>query len=530
MALPISFITTYCFSLPEYLAVPFFYVAPPMLALRLLPLTFSFISLFLLYYIIRHFFDWRIALATSFLTTIDSCFSFDSLAGIWTTEPIINALFFSGVAFFIAYRNKGRPFLLYLSMFMCGLGFSVKLTMLWRVLAVAVAWGVYTGRILPPRMRLARSDCLRAIFLGAAFATGALLMIWFNFTNNFPTIREMARAASSNQYVWGNIIVNNFDFTTHLKLRLCQYGASIASLTGEGQNGVTLNFLGSLATAQIGWAGTARLVIFLVSLLGSICAATCDAVHYSRKFLSVCAFFAVILICSCFSLFSFRPFHLMAMFPFAPFAVAFFTSQTAPLCIIRPFGLGTTARLMTRHIGSALFAFFICASLYIVFAIHGESKGIDGRGQRSTAIFSMVDYLVAERVHSVLVLTTASEHLDNIIYVLSGGVIEPHGTWLDPENPEFQNKCIEEAIAKARNGERLYAIFSYFNHRQIFPEAVFLTGFSKMVLHQGLQPVLLRIFYTRNRKPVYALYEIQRQKDGHMVETPRRTSLRSLTP
>jgi len=188
---PVNYTQAYCFALPSYLLIPFFLVfGINTLALKLLPITLSLLTLPLLYYVSKQLFNRRVALITTLLLALSPVFIHYSRIGLHTTEPMLNFFFISSIFFFIQYHHKKKNFYLYLASYLLGAGLSIKLSFASRLLGVFLVLAVFffKGSLNYIKTKLKARQIVAAILF---FCFGAFLFIYFNIATKGETFGLM---------------------------------------------------------------------------------------------------------------------------------------------------------------------------------------------------------------------------------------------------------------------------------------------------------------------------------------------------
>lgn len=498
-ALPVNFIVPYAFALVAYLLVPLFWVfGANIVSLRLLPVLCSSGSLILIYIICKHLFNKRVAFLTILLLAADSIFVFDSILGIFVTEPILNFLFFASVALFIMYRQKAHAPLLYLSVFVFALGFSLKLTMIWRLAGLAAAsLLLFSGRIRQIYFK-ACPMLFKKLVLCAAFSIlGAALCVIYNADNapqTFKAIKDSFSRGSAN-----SAAVDNSSILDNLKFRIKRLPYFIKS--------EIINYAGRKLGEEYAVFGDVKLGIFLVSVILNLFLVNMLNLNGRKRLMFIFAFYTIVFFCTCFTLFSLRDLHLNAVLPFVPFSVAFCVD--ALLKRVSQFSSqGGICFMLRGFVYALVFLPFLAANLMILSGWHYCLKQKDGMYCMSSSINGVVRHLKDHKIANIIVFDT---ELRDLLFVFTGGAVEARACKIAQSPTDDYEQEFIEFIQKI-NPEDDFKIFISHDSAQRGDKSfkpVIVSEINAIAQSYGKQLVLERVFRDKERRPSYALYRIK---------------------
>ena len=506
---PLNFIQSYVFALANYLILPFFYIfGINIIALRLLPIICATLSLPLVYFITSRLFSKKVALVTVLLLAVNSGFVFDSIYGLATTEPILNFLFWGSILLFILYRDKGKNFFLYLSVFFFSLGFSLKLTILWRVVGLLVAGIiVFPAKIKSMIFNISPRKVKKILFCLLVFACGASLCIIYNLSTGFDTLHEIVEAFSTISY--GGTKVNNFDFINNIQIRLRQFHYLINSTAIEY---VGYSFAGEQNENPI--LANIPFFIFILSLISNIVFILVSKAEYRKWLLFAFIFYFTMLWCSQFTLFTLRPFQLYALFFLVPLSIACSIDM-----IVRYINQSKLKRTLKQGLVSVSYLLILIpllfSSLFMTLRYHSFLKDNEHRDYLlSRTIFDLTSYLKNSDDIDNLIIFQPDKHLHPAIYVLTGGKIVPEICNIQSSLAQSGDDTVtfNEFIRRLDPKRNAYLLLTYFdieiNKNYSTPPNLLPT--KEIAKSNNMYLRLEKIFYDRRGNPLYALYKIER--------------------
>jgi 4-amino-4-deoxy-L-arabinose transferase-like glycosyltransferase len=316
--LPIMEDNPYVGALELYLQLPFFWVlGVNLFALRFMPIFVSAAGLLCCYALCRRWFGMGVALLAGVLTATHPIFVHFTRQGHYKEEIFTAALLWIGLFFRERFQrgSRLRRWNLALGMLAFGLGLGHKITFIWYLIGLVVAWAVLRGSA-PASGRLGwRERGVALLFL----ALGSSTTILYNLAFGAPTLLRM----------WNSLVhpiakdnVNNLHYPANLLLRLKQFLQVIVG--GELWDTDWIDVLqGDRFPINYSFLG-----LFLIGYL-VLSIALLRGVEFRGRRAAALLFilYTVTLLCSPFTVSWFHPSHLFVLYPFPQIVVALLVAQ-----------------------------------------------------------------------------------------------------------------------------------------------------------------------------------------------------------
>jgi len=112
--------------LPNYMLLPFFLLfGVNIFALKFMPIFLAWLTLLMLYFVLKAVFNKEVALTTNVLLCISPLFIHYARTGLEVMEPMLNFFFIGSIFFMLIFIKKSKNIYLCVSAFLFGCGFSV---------------------------------------------------------------------------------------------------------------------------------------------------------------------------------------------------------------------------------------------------------------------------------------------------------------------------------------------------------------------------------------------------------------------
>ena len=356
------------------LALPFLAIGGvDVVALRLLPVVLSALTLLLVYWLARELYNTRVALIAFLLLAVNPSFIFWSRQGIFVTSTIIPISMGAALCLTGWYRRKSRP-CLWLGMFLLGLGLYTKFIFLWFIAALAVVFVLFEGKRLVIAVRQGRMASLpyplgRAEIAGSilAFSAGILPLILYNLQTG-GTFGVIGKNLTTSYYG-----TNNLAFLQNLETRLGQVQSVLS--------GSHFWYLGGIFENPL-WPYAA-----LAALLVTVVTVALVARDEIRRAALPWTIWGVILLASCFTVSALWPTHYAILIPWPPLALAVSVDLVWRHSRTRRW-IGWLALLVVALVG--------VLDVRVDIAYHQALAQSGGMGGHTSAIYDLSDALDAQ--------------------------------------------------------------------------------------------------------------------------------------
>ncbi|MDD4909418.1 MAG: glycosyltransferase family 39 protein [Candidatus Omnitrophica bacterium] len=481
MSLPIAFVP-YMTCLESYILMPFFYLfGINVFVLRSVPILLGGLVLVFTYIFIRRIFNRTAAVIAVLLLMVNPEF----LIGTKLGNDSGSMLQFMNMAAILCFYNwyrlkKDRHF--FAAVFFWGAGLSIRPWFSWpinSIIIISIVFYRYIGKAVIAKLRSAKF--IAGSLFG--FASGAFLMLFYNFSSGFPIIGYMTK------YIYATRCgVNNLAYLNNLMSRVAVFKNYLRGTFSLGNMG--------------GWnhrtpvehisADNLYPALFLISAAWLLLSSAANKGRFSRKGkLFVLLFPLFILLQSPFTLSSLGGPHLFIIYPFIQviIAVAFIEML-----------------LIMKNKVKIAACFAVCVFLVPVFSEiktayrnnYAYIAGTGGTGNYSDAIYDLNRWLLEEGALDPVVLDWGIYH--DLIF-LSGGRISP-----------VTFNFVESGDSKDVMMERLSNIIGgkqdkvYIFHSPKFTNRYVYDDFNGLVRHRGKRAIMLKEFSQRDGEKVFIVY------------------------
>ncbi len=271
-------------------------------ALRLVPVVFAALTLWLTYLLARRLFGWRAGALTVLLLAVNPSFVFWSRQGIFVTS-ITATIAMGALLCWLRWYRRRQPGYLYAGAFLFGLGLYAKLLFLWVIVALAATFVLFK---IPDLVRGFRSwfrtgQYKHWIVALAFFLLGILPLLIYNAQTN-GTIQTLTENLTSTYYGGSNLA-----FVENLLTRLEQFEVVL--------NGSHFWYLGGT------FANKSYSSIFAGAGLLGLLVVVFMARHQWHKLAFPYLMLGLMLLASCFTVSALWFTHYSILVPFMPMAV-----------------------------------------------------------------------------------------------------------------------------------------------------------------------------------------------------------------
>lgn len=299
-------VTDYIGALNVYLLLPAFTLFDiTVQALRLVPVLFAALTLFLTYLLAQQLFGRRVAVLTVLLLAVNPSFIFWSRQGVFVTS-ITATMAMAGLLCSLRWYRTRQARYLYGAAFLFGLGLYAKLLFLWVIVALAAisvvfkAAGLRRGRKL--QLLPAGSTYRQWLVALLCFLFGILPLIIYNIQTE-GTLLTLTENLTSTYYGGSNLA-----FSENLLTRLEQFKVVL--------NGGHLWYLGGI------FANDLYPLFFVGAGLVCVPVVVLRARHEWRRVAFPFLMLAFMLLASCFTVSALWFTHYSILVPFPPMAIA----------------------------------------------------------------------------------------------------------------------------------------------------------------------------------------------------------------
>jgi hypothetical protein len=450
-------VTDYIGALNIYLLLPFFaLLGIDVFALRLMPIVFAALTLFLTYLLAQQLFNKRVAVITYLLLAVNPSFIFWSRQGVFVTSITATIAVASLLCWLRWYRER-RARYLYMATYLFGLGLYAKLLFLWVIVALGATFLVLKISSLRKGLRLwvssGRLAYKQLIIALVCFLLGILPLIIYNFQTK-GTFLTLTGNLTSSYYGTSNLA-----FAENLVTRLEQFKVAL--------NGGHLWYLGGVFTNDF------YPFFFVGAGLACIPVVLLRAKDEWRRVAFPFLMLAFMVLASCFTVSALWLTHYAILVPFPPMAVAVALDLLVRYAI--PSGAGHEGNPIYRFIPDLvvflLVAILMTSDLQVDLSYHKALARSGGYAAHSSASYELARYLQDQGVPSPLAMDWG---IDATVQFLTLGAVNPIEIFGYEWEP---NEAFEERLEIfLPNPDNLYIFHSpgesVFHRRQAFDRLV----------------------------------------------------------
>jgi hypothetical protein len=509
LTLPVM-IMDYLGALNTYLALLFFAIlGPGVLAVRLVPITFSALTIVLTYLLGRALFGRStgraVGLLAAALLAINPSFVFWSRNGITVTSVLTVLSVGSLLAFHKCSKFQVPSFKLHnmehetwnverwpwlaLGYFLLGLGLWAKFLFLWWIIAL----GIISFTFQVPRFTLHASRFMHHVSrfthhasrltshvsrftLGtAAFLLGAAPLLWYNLQTRGATLSELTGSLRQ-PTSYG---VNNLDVVRNLGLALDALRVFL--------DGSYFWYLGETLRNPL------AVPAFAIAVLGSIALVSWGAREHRRPLALVLLLIALIVLQNSFTVSGIWATHLFILFPLPQVVLALcvvLAWQTAAEAGLRP--APTWAIRLVLVLGLLV---VVAGDVQVDWQYHQQLAATGGQSRWSDGVYKLAAYL--ERRGAPVVAVDWG--IKSSVQLLTGGRVNPLDiTGFPGEAPGL----FEGRSAQMLGDPRVVYVF----HSREDTVYERFPAFQQVAERLGKRPRIIEAFYDRAGRPLYVLW------------------------
>ncbi|MDD5129954.1 MAG: glycosyltransferase family 39 protein [Candidatus Omnitrophica bacterium] len=477
--LPIMQGAEYSGAMEGYILSPFLWLfGANVVVLRLVPIIMQAGFLIALYFLLKDFFNRKVAFASIIFLTISSVFLLETKLGLNSASMLHLAAILVLCSLFKWYRGSNRVYF-YVVLFILGLGISIRVWFLWFVNSLIILFLIFHKKILSK----IRNSPARYLFFGLlSFTSGLALFVIYNFKVKGNTV---------------NYITEHF-FKTKFSINNGLYFENLSS-----RMEFFINYLNGLHPLMMQGVAREQIAVnqlypflFFGSLFWLAFSFFSGKSSFSRGKVS----FVVLLLClvilqSPFTLSSLNGPHLFIIFPLLPVILAL-----AWMDIIEVFKKNRVI-VVIINIVVAVFVVAECNATVRNNYLYFNKTG--GAGNYTDTVYELVDYLKQNELFSPCVMDWGIYH--NLVFLSAGKIIPRQFGYIEGGESDKKNSFIEECKLTLNKNANLYIFHSpvFTNRPQIY------RIFEKIVLDSGRSLIEEKKFYQRNGMAVYILYSIK---------------------
>jgi len=479
-------VTDYIGALNIYLLLPFFaLLGSDVFALRLMPIVFAALTLFLTYLLTQQLFNKRVAVITYLLLAVNPSFIFWSRQGVFVTS-ITAMIAVASLLCWLRWYREQRTRYLYMATYLFGLGLYAKLLFLWVIVALGATFLVLKISSLRKGLRLwvssGRLAYKQLIIALVCFLLGILPLIIYNVQTKGTFLTLTGNLTSS---YYGTY---NLAFAENLATRLEQFKVAL--------NGGHLWYLGGVFTNDF------YPFFFVGAGLACIPVVLLRAKDEWRRVAFPFLMPAFMVLASCFTVSALWLTHYAILVPFLPMAVAVALDLLVRYTI--PSGAGHRGNSIRRFVPD-LVVFLIIAvltisDLQVDFSYHQALARSGGYAAHSDASYELARYLQDQGVASPLAMDWG---IDAPVQFLTLGAVNPIEIFGYEWEP---NEAFEERLGTfLPNPDNLYIFHSpgesVFHRRQ---------AFDRLVVEMDKVSRVEKVILDRSGKSIFVLVRVSR--------------------
>ncbi|MCB4792665.1 MAG: glycosyltransferase family 39 protein [Elusimicrobia bacterium] len=404
--LPLNMQEPYLFALPNYMYVPVFLLfGINIWSLRILPIVLSYLTILMVYYIIKYYFNEKTALITALLLGTDFRFIHFGRIGSFLFEPYVSFFFYLAIVLYIYNLKNKEKLYLYLASFALGLGLSVKISVIARYSGIIGA-----NIILFPKSVLAlrkKYSIRQWVLLISCFALGASLFISYNILEKGDSFKLISFIYNGKTTSLGT---NNSNVLQNMKTRIHQYNNIIGGFDKEWGIPESDKYNCKPVVLSFYFALFVNLIIYIFKKVKRL---------EFKRILFVYIYFIIVFIASLFSPTTFRSYHLIIMYPFAHFVIAVLINNVSN--IFEGYGKMNIAKIASKILACSLIIMLLATNTRAVYMYYSDFKS--GREYFGNTYFYMEELSEYLKNHDLKPLCCfGSELIFKTIYFSKGRV------------------------------------------------------------------------------------------------------------
>lgn len=464
-------------AIESYILLPFLFLfGINIVGLRMAPVIIGIFALIFTYLFTKDFFNKKTAVIVLFLLVINPSFLLQTKLGLNSASMIqvtgMGALFF----LWKWYQTRNSRYF-YLSIFLLGLGVSIRIWFLWFVNGL-ILLGAPFARSLKPRLKKRHF-----LFGTILFCLGILPFIVYNAISRFDTVRYMI-----SHFKGSYAGVNNLDYINNLKVRFDNLGSCIKGdyYFTKQENYPHKHFSSNPAAPKLFAFGYVWLLFSFIFKKG---------LFPTKKTASLLILFSAILLQSPFTLSNLAGPHLFVLYPLIQIILGVFFYD-----LFMRAKTGRTIQVITI----ILFASFVILECHVTLRnnyLYFYKTG--GKGSYSDAIISLVNYLQHREIYKPSLMDWGFQH--NLVF-LSQGRIAPRAFLYIENTNNSEQSCFASILEESlKSGKKKVFIF----HSAYFTiKSGIYSLFKDSVEKAGKSIKIEEVFYQRDGLPVYFLYSV----------------------
>jgi len=477
-------VTDYIGALNIYLLLPFFaLLGSNVFALRLMPIVFAVLTLFLTYLLAQQLFNRRVAVITCLLLAVNPSFIFWSRQGVFVTS-ITTTIAVASLLCWLRWYRERRARYLYWGAYLFGLGLYAKLLFLWVIVALGATFFV----LKVPSLR--KGFRLWPISGRLAYRQLAIALLCF-LLSMFPLIIYNVQTKGTFLTVAGNLTssyygTSNLAFAENLATRLEQFKVVL--------NGGHLWYLGGVFTNDL------YPFFFVGAGLACIPVVLLKARHEWRRVAFPFLMPAFMVLASCFTVSALWFTHYAILVPFLPMAIAVALDLLGRHAIPPDAGQkgNHIRRLILDLMVFLLMTVLAVSDLQVDLSYHQALARSGGYAAHSDASCELARYLQDQGVASPLAMDWG---IDATVQFLTLGAVNPIEIFGYEWKPD---EAFEERLVRfLPNPDNLYIFHSpgetVFHRRQ---------AFDRLVVEMGKVSRVEEVVLDRSGKSIFVLVRV----------------------
>ncbi len=376
-------LTAYHGALQSYFIMPFYlFLGHSAFSMRIYAVFTGLAVIFAMYFVVKEFFDKKIAQLAVILLTLNFVFLEHIKFGI-VYGSIMQFIMLLSLLFFLLWYRRKNYLYFYFSFFLLGAGLSIRAYFIWPILGLFLGSLIFRNK-LRQRFFLERNNFRKLYphFIVAVifFGLGSFLLIAYNLSTNFETFRHI-----NSNFLYTKIgEINNFNYLQNLYFRIRQF---IVLLSGELEFGFMYfqypkNYLYPL--------------LFILCLIWLISTVIYGRFVKSNTFNNEKVLFFIILIMSMiifspFTVSVFRLSHLMILYPLPQILMA-----VAILSFLRYF-----KNKIARWLVITFCSLAVIWDLVLFTNMMGSLNKTGGKELYSDSMYNLADFLKSQNAPDI---------------------------------------------------------------------------------------------------------------------------------
>lgn len=448
-------------------------------SLRFASIFISVASIFLIYYLCKMWFNRRTAFIAAILIVTNLLFVQYSRLALYREEIFIIFFFWATLFFLAKYFEQKTMAFLYIGCYLFGLGISNKVTFLWYVCGMFMAY-VILKRKLGLSIFL---NIKQKIIAFSSFCLGLLFIILYNISVPGVSIRILVQSLFLYPVVKKNTAINNLDYLVNFKIRISHLIMFLREDIAERFD------WGIVRASHIEHLSSIIMILTLISFV-FVLIFTLFSRNSPRKY-RVLFFYIVyitIVFLTPFTVSGFDPGHLMVLFPFPQIVMALFLDYT-----------WQWARYPKIFLITIYSVFLIPVFLFNIWMnIHfrDEMKRNGGYKRWSTAVYGLAAYLDNKNIRPV---TFGWGLKENIAFLTDKRVVPIQYDGSDISREELIRQYQQLSLKK----EPIFYLTMMSEEN-----AAYLNLFLNLAMEDNRKKVLEKVFFNQAGDQVYRLYRI----------------------